>query len=69
MTRKRLHVSGMHCVSCSLLIEGELSDIGVEATCNYAGGYVDVSWDEKKVKEKEIINTITKLGYVVTEKT
>lgn len=66
--KRRFHITGMHCVSCSLLIEGELSDTGVEATCNYAGGYVDVFWDEKKVKEKEIINIITKLGYAVTEK-
>ena len=37
-----------------MLIEGELMDIGVEATCNYAKGYVDVSFDEKKIQEQKI---------------
>jgi len=65
MKKKRLMIQGMHCASCSMLIEGELMDIGVEATCNYAKGYVDVSFDEKKVKEQKIRNKITKLGYMV----
>ena len=55
----------LHCSSCSMLIEGELMDIGVKAVCNYAGGYVDVSFDEKKAKEKDIIAVIKKLGYSV----
>lgn len=68
MIKKRLNLSGLHCASCSVLIEGELMDIGVEATCNYAGGYVDVSFDEKRVLETHIIQMITKLGYAVVKK-
>ena len=55
----------LHCSSCSMLIEGEFTDIGIEAVCNYAKGYVDVSFDEKKAKEKDIIAVIKKLGYSV----
>jgi len=48
-----------------MLIEGELMDIGVTATCNYSGGYVDVSFDEKKVGEKDIIKAIKRSGYSI----
>jgi len=46
-----------------MLIEGELMDIGVDATVNYVKGYVDVAFDKKKHSEKEIIEVITRLGY------
>jgi len=59
----------MHCSSCSMLIEGELMDIGIEAVCNYSGGYVDVVFDEKRILETHIIQAITKLGYAVVKKT
>ena len=65
MTKNRIFISKMHCVSCSLLIEGELMDIGVEATCSYRGGYVDVSYDEKNITEDTIKSTIERLGYNV----
>lgn len=52
-----------------MLIEGELMDIGVESVCNYAGGYVDVMFDEKRILETHIIQVITKLGYAVVKKT
>jgi len=65
MTKKRLSISGMHCTSCSMLIEGELMDIGVEATANYTKGYVYVVYDTKKHSEKEIAGVITQLGYTV----
>lgn len=48
-----------------MLIEGELMDIGVEAICNYNGGYVDVAFDEKKNEEAQIRSVIKKLGYTV----
>ena len=65
MIQKRLTISGMHCASCSLLIEGELMDIGVDAICNFVKGYVDVAFDEGKNSEKEIAEVITRLGYKV----
>ncbi len=65
MTKKRLRIDGMHCTSCSLLIEGELGDLGVDATCNFSGGYVDVSFDETRVTPEKIRETIEGLGYRV----
>ena len=55
----------MHCVSCSLLIEGELADIGVQAKANYAKQTVDVSFDEKKIILARIKEAIETLGYRV----
>jgi copper chaperone CopZ len=65
MTKKQFTLSGMHCVSCSMLIEGELEDMGVEARANYAKQYVDTVFDEKKVTESAIKQAIEKLGYKV----
>lgn len=55
----------MQCAGCAMLIEGELADIGVEATCHCAQGNVDITWDEKKVSEKDIQKILTKLGYSI----
>lgn len=65
MTKNQLHLSGLHCVNCSMLIEEELADIGVKAVCNYAKQTVDVSFDEQKVPMVSVIATIEKLGYRV----
>jgi len=65
MTKKRLFLSGLHCTSCVMLIEGELMDIGVTAVCNYTKGHVDVAFDEEKIREKEIAGVIERLGYTV----
>lgn len=55
----------MHCVSCSMLIEGELEDMGVEVKANYSKQTVEVTFDPKKTNEEAIINVIQKLGYRV----
>lgn len=65
MVTKTLKLSGMHCVSCSMLIEGELEDMGVEAKANYAKQLVEVTFDPNKTKEEVIIAAIKKLGYTV----
>jgi len=65
MIKRQLKLSGMHCVSCSMLIEGELEDMGVEAKANYAKQYVDVVYDERKITDTDIRKAIEKLGYTV----
>lgn len=69
MITKTFKISGMHCVSCSMLIEGELEDMGVEAKAIYAKQLVEVTFDPNKIKEEAIINVIQKLGYRVMSKT
>ncbi len=53
-------------MSCSLVIEEELADIGVQAKIYYAKQLVDVTYDEKKTDIHTIRETIEKLGYTVS---
>ena len=68
MNKKTFKLSGMHCSSCSLIIEGELEDIGVVAKANYAKQMVDVEYDTSKITEDLIVETIEKQGYKVVAK-
>ena len=56
----------MHCVSCAMLIEGELGDSKLvdEATCNYATSELTVK-SQKEINDSEINMVIEKLGYKV----
>lgn len=63
--KKIYKLSGMHCTSCSLVIEGELEDIGVEAVCSYARQVVEVIYDTDKVNDRKIVEIIEKEGYKV----
>ena len=65
MAKKLIHLSGLHCVSCSMLIEEELADMGVKATCDYAKQTVAILFDEQKIPLQSIESTIEKLGYRV----
>lgn len=70
MKKTVFKIGGMHCVSCSLNIDGELEEReGVkEAYTNYAKQQTEVTFDEKALTEKEIITIIKTLGYSVIEK-
>lgn len=65
--KQRLYLSGLHCASCPLCIEGELEDIGVTACCNYAKQFVDVEYNGKLITSKQIIGVILKAGYTVIQ--
>jgi copper chaperone CopZ len=55
----------MHCTSCALMIESDLEDAGVKATCNYAKETLEVEFDEKKIKVEKIKQIIATSGYSV----
>jgi copper chaperone len=63
MTTKTYKVDGMHCTSCALMIESDLEDVGVKATCNYPKQTLTVEYDEGNVSEKDIENTVKNSGY------
>lgn len=65
MVTKTYDLSGLHCSSCSMLIEGDLEDLGVEAAVNYHSQTMKVTFDEGKVSEQEVVETVKKLGYGV----
>lgn len=66
---KTFTISGMHCTSCAMNIDGELEDLpGVsESTTNYAKAVTKVTFDSKKVDESTLVKTIEGLGYQVQE--
>lgn len=60
-----LKISGMHCVSCSINIDGALEDLEgiLEAKTNYASSVTKVRFNPEKVKITDITAEIKKLGY------
>jgi len=65
MKKKTYNIEGMHCTSCAMVIESDLEDIGVKATCSYAKQVLDVEFDETKVSESLIHDVVKKSGYTV----
>jgi copper chaperone CopZ len=65
MTKKTYKIDGMHCTSCALMIESDLTDMGVTSRCNYAKQTLEVEFDEKKIAEVKIIDVVARAGYQV----
>lgn len=66
MTQKiKLKITGMHCTSCAMNIDGELEDTeGVkESNTNYAKAQTEVTFDKDKISEEKIVLIIKKVGY------
>ncbi len=69
MTKKKLKITGMHCTSCAMTIDGDLEDYvkGIKSSkTNYASQVCEVEFDEKDVKIEQIISQIKKTGYQAT---
>ena len=65
MTKKIFKISGMHCTSCAMNIDGELEDTdGIkESNTNYAKSQTEVEFDPEKISDKVITEIIRKVGY------
>jgi Cu+-exporting ATPase len=65
MKKTDLDIKGMHCASCSTLINRSLSKAeGVtEANVNYATGKALVIYDETKLKDDDLIKIVQSKGY------
>ncbi len=63
-------ISGMHCTSCSLLIDGELEDLAgvVSATTSYAHSTTTVIYDRAVANPEQMKKIIAGLGYEVVQK-
>lgn len=67
MNAKKIYkISGMHCVSCAMLIEGELEDRGIVGTCSYAKGIVEVE-DTGAVRDETVKEAVEAAGYSLQE--
>lgn len=60
-----LAITGMHCVSCSLNIDGELEDLSgvVASKTNYAKAQTVVTYIQTQISVESMIASIQKLGY------
>ncbi|OGM12983.1 hypothetical protein A3A76_01410 [Candidatus Woesebacteria bacterium RIFCSPLOWO2_01_FULL_39_23] len=60
--KKSYKVKGMDCTACAKMIELDLEDIGVKASCNYLKETLEVEgeFDEEKIKQ-----TLKTSGYTI----
>lgn len=65
MITKVFKIIGMHCTSCAMTIDGDLEDTeGIQSVkTNYVKAQAEVTYDEKKIKEENIVEVIKKAGY------
>lgn len=66
MIKQKLKITGMHCTSCAMSIDGELEDTdGVKAAnTSYAKSITEVEFDPDKLTLEKVISTIKTAGYV-----
>ena len=58
-----LNIKGMHCASCSKIIEIELSDKVKSISVNHETGKATIDFDEKKINLQQIKDIIKQAGY------
>ena len=61
--KKIFTIKGMHCESCSKLIESELEDNGIFSKIDFKSGKAVINFDEKKISEDRIKSLIKNLSY------
>ena len=67
--KKKLKIDGMHCSSCAMSIDFDLEDLeGIKLTkTSYAKEECEIEFDEEKINEQRIVQTIKKTGYTVVD--
>lgn len=62
-----LKLSGLHCTSCSLNIDGTLEDTPgvIQSSTSYAKSQATIEFDPQKVTAAELKKVIETLGYQV----
>ena len=63
MTKQIFKIKGMHCNSCSSIIEESLRGRVNSVSASYAKGIATVDYDPNKISEKEIEEIINNKGY------
>lgn len=64
-----LQITGMHCASCAMNIDGELEDTNkiASVSTSYAKAQTVVEFDPSLISEAEIIDLIRQVGYTATK--
>lgn len=62
---KVFKITDMHCTSCALSVDLDLEEQNgvMESNTNYASGTSEVKYDDEKISEEKIIESIKKTGY------
>ncbi len=66
IVKKKFKITGMHCTSCAMSIDGDLEDLldGIKSSnTNYAKSETEVEFDDKKVSIEQIVKLIKNTGY------
>ncbi|MDP3026231.1 MAG: heavy-metal-associated domain-containing protein [Nanoarchaeota archaeon] len=61
--KTNLNIKGMHCASCSKIIEMELGDKVKSISVSHETGKAVIDFDEKKISLQQIKNIIKEAGY------
>lgn len=67
MQKKTYKIKGMDCTSCASLLEMDLEDFGIKATCSYPKETLEVEFEPKEMNEKKVIELVKKAGYSVSQ--
>ncbi len=61
----KFKITGMHCASCAMNIDGALEDTAgvISASTSYAKSQLEVEYDEQKVSKEKISQIVAELGY------
>lgn len=61
----RLNTTGMHCSSCSMLVDMTLGDLEgvVRTSTDHATGVTEVTYDDSTITLEQIIEAIRGVGY------
>lgn len=67
MNKQTLHIQGMHCRSCEILIEEKLKEIPEisKANVNHRNGTAEISYGSQKPNAREVEHAIREAGYVL----
>jgi copper chaperone CopZ len=68
MMKQHFEISGMHCVGCTMAVEGAIEDLpGVKsAKANYARQVAEVEYDEAKLAAEDNIAAVEAAGYTAS---
>ena len=64
MLEKTFKIEGMSCQHCVKAVEVELDELNIESY-KVEVGSANINFDEKKVSESEIVNSIIEAGFRV----
>ncbi len=63
--KKVFKITGMDCDACAKMIELDLEDAGISASCSYAQQTLEIESDDKAIHQKAV-DVVKKSGYGIS---